>query len=137
MDPAVDGEAVNGAPTPATLSEAACAVLAAGDPADKLRLSAATAAAWRDGRIDAIGAARPPDRPARPDRPVLLAPRDMPKRKSGQSAAHRIALLHALAHIELNAVDLAWDIVAGGAPPPQPTAVSDHRGTGGAPAALP
>lgn len=87
-------------------------MLAAGDPADKLRLSAATAAAWRDGRIDAIGAARPPDRPARPDRPVLLAPRDMPKRKSGQSAAHRIALLHALAHIELNAVDLAWDIVA-------------------------
>ncbi len=36
----------------------------------------------------------------------------MPRRRAGGSAAGRIALLHALAHIELNAVDLAWDIVA-------------------------
>ncbi len=38
--------------------------------------------------------------------------RDMPKRRAGGSLAGRIALLHALAHIELNAIDLAWDIVA-------------------------
>jgi uncharacterized ferritin-like protein (DUF455 family) len=36
----------------------------------------------------------------------------MPKRRAGGSLAGRIALLHALAHIELNAIDLAWDIVA-------------------------
>ncbi len=36
----------------------------------------------------------------------------MPKRRAGGSHAGRIALLHALAHIELNAIDLAWDIVA-------------------------
>lgn len=36
----------------------------------------------------------------------------MPKRRAGGSPAGRIALLHALAHIELNAIDLAWDIVA-------------------------
>ncbi len=36
----------------------------------------------------------------------------MPKRRAGGSSAGRIALLHALAHIELNAIDLAWDIVA-------------------------
>jgi uncharacterized ferritin-like protein (DUF455 family) len=36
----------------------------------------------------------------------------MPRRRSAGSAATRIALLHALAHIELNAIDLAWDIVA-------------------------
>jgi uncharacterized ferritin-like protein (DUF455 family) len=36
----------------------------------------------------------------------------MPKRRAGGSAAGRIALLHALAHIELNAIDLAWDIIA-------------------------
>ena len=36
----------------------------------------------------------------------------MPKRRAFGSSAGRIALLHALAHIELNAIDLAWDIVA-------------------------
>lgn len=53
-----------------------------------------------------------PDRPARPAWPELLAPKDMPRRRAGRSAEHRIALLHALAHIELNAIDLAWDMVA-------------------------
>jgi len=43
---------------------------------------------------------------------VLLPPRDMPKRRNFGSQAGRIALLHALAHIELNAIDLAWDILA-------------------------
>jgi uncharacterized ferritin-like protein (DUF455 family) len=36
----------------------------------------------------------------------------MPKRRGGGSPAGRVALLHALAHIELNAIDLAWDIIA-------------------------
>jgi uncharacterized ferritin-like protein (DUF455 family) len=36
----------------------------------------------------------------------------MPKRRAGGSTASRVALLHALAHIELNAIDLAWDMVA-------------------------
>ena len=36
----------------------------------------------------------------------------MPRRRNFGSPAGRIALLHALAHIELNAIDLAWDIVA-------------------------
>jgi uncharacterized ferritin-like protein (DUF455 family) len=36
----------------------------------------------------------------------------MPKRRAFGSLAGRIALLHALAHIELNAIDLGWDIVA-------------------------
>jgi uncharacterized ferritin-like protein (DUF455 family) len=36
----------------------------------------------------------------------------MPKRRNFGSRAGRTALLHALAHIELNAIDLAWDIVA-------------------------
>jgi uncharacterized ferritin-like protein (DUF455 family) len=54
----------------------------------------------------------PPDRPARPERPQLLPARDMPKRRAGRGDKARIALLHALAHIELNAIDLAWDIIA-------------------------
>jgi uncharacterized ferritin-like protein (DUF455 family) len=36
----------------------------------------------------------------------------MPKRRAFGSQAGRIALLHALAHIELNAIDLGWDIIA-------------------------
>jgi uncharacterized ferritin-like protein (DUF455 family) len=36
----------------------------------------------------------------------------MPKRRNFGSLAGRLALMHALAHIELNAIDLAWDIVA-------------------------
>jgi uncharacterized ferritin-like protein (DUF455 family) len=95
-----------------SLTAAACEVLDAADPAEKVARSQAAATAWREGRIAAIGATAPADRPARPARPQLLAPRDMPKRRSGQSREHRVALLHALAHIELNAIDLAWDIVA-------------------------
>ncbi len=43
---------------------------------------------------------------------MLRPPREMPKRRAFGSRAGRIALLHALAHIELNAIDLGWDIVA-------------------------
>jgi len=43
---------------------------------------------------------------------MLLPPREMPKRRAGGPRASRVALLHALAHIELNAIDLAWDLIA-------------------------
>ncbi|HWG80948.1 MAG TPA: ferritin-like domain-containing protein [Stellaceae bacterium] len=95
-----------------TLADGAGAVLAAAAPAEKVALSRAAAAAWQSGATTEIGHGAPPDRPARPARPLLLPPRDMPRRRAGGSAAGRIALLHALAHIELNAIDLAWDIVA-------------------------
>ncbi|MGF1607854.1 MAG: ferritin-like domain-containing protein, partial [Kiloniellales bacterium] len=65
-----------------------------------------------DGRIAEVGRALPPLRPARPERPVLWLPRELPRRRIGQGSAGRVALLHALAHIELNAIDLAWDIIA-------------------------
>ena len=44
----------------------------------------------------------------------------MPKRRNFGSPAGRVALLHALAHIELNAIDLAWDIIARFAEPGLP-----------------
>nr|WP_210323363.1 ferritin-like domain-containing protein [Rhizobium leguminosarum] len=52
-----------------------------------------------------------PERPGRPDRPLLTPPTQVEKR-SLHTLKGRIALLHAIAHIELNAVDLALDIVA-------------------------
>ncbi|MEM9140357.1 MAG: ferritin-like domain-containing protein [Pseudomonadota bacterium] len=97
------------------LAAAACRVLRTADPWQKAALSRSTAAAWRDARAEGalpeIGRGDPPDFPARPDVPALKDPRDMPRRRPG-SAAGRIALLHAIAHIELNAVDLHWDVVA-------------------------
>ncbi|HVA13855.1 MAG TPA: ferritin-like domain-containing protein [Stellaceae bacterium] len=98
--------------SPLCLAEAACAVLNAPAPTEKIALSHRFAAAWREGAIHEIGAAQPPDRPARPARPALHDPRDMPRRRGAGSLANRIALLHAVAHIELNAIDLAWDLIA-------------------------
>jgi uncharacterized ferritin-like protein (DUF455 family) len=66
---------------------------------------------WLTSAIE-IGNVPPPLRPARPERPPLLPPKLMPRRRNFGSPAGRIALLHAVAHIELNAIDLGWDIVA-------------------------
>jgi uncharacterized ferritin-like protein (DUF455 family) len=94
------------------LAEGACDILRAAEPADKVSRALALAAAWRDGAAAFVAVAHPPMRPARPACPLLLPPRDMPKRKAGGNQEKRVALLHALAHIELNAIDLAWDIIA-------------------------
>lgn len=65
-----------------------------------------------------------PDRPGRPEKPELIPPRQMPKRALTTDKG-RIALLHAIAHIELNAVDLALDIVARFATGPVPNSFFD------------
>ncbi len=97
------------------LAGMAAEVLATADGREKTALSRRHAAAWFAARAAGapipVGTASPPDRPARPARPELLAPKDVPRRRPGTPAG-RIALLHAVAHIELNAVDLHWDIVA-------------------------
>jgi uncharacterized ferritin-like protein (DUF455 family) len=97
---------------PISLAAGAAAILSTAAPAEKIRLSRALAAAWRARSTREIGDPAAPAEPARPTRPLLLPPREMPKRRAGGSPAGRIALLHAIAHIELNAIDLAWDIVA-------------------------
>lgn len=60
-----------------------------------------------------------PLRPARPKTPLLKLPKDMPRRRLG-GLNGRIAQLHALAHIELNAIDLAIDIIGRFYRPPLP-----------------
>src|SRR5689334_14610633 len=95
-----------------TLAEAAAAVLGTADARAKAEAGRAAARQWRAGAIVAIGDAGAPARPARPPRPELKPPREMPKRRAAGTRETRVALLHAVAHIELNAVDLAWDIVA-------------------------
>lgn len=48
--------------------------------------------------------------PGRPARPLLVAPREVPRRGLG-SLAGRAALVHAVAHIEFNAINLALDAI--------------------------
>ena len=52
-----------------------------------------------------------PLRPSRPDAPDLKPPSELKRRRLGTQAG-RAALLHAIAHIEFNAIDLAADMVA-------------------------
>lgn len=108
-----------------TLAERAVEVLNTPDARAKTALARRHAADWfaAEGTMP-VGLAVPPDRPARPDRPLLLPPRDVPRRRTG-TAEGRLALLHAVAHIELNAVDLHWDIVARFAHVPMPRSFYD------------
>ncbi|PJK29472.1 ferritin-like domain-containing protein [Minwuia thermotolerans] len=99
-----------------SLTAAACAVLKTSDPTSKAGAARSLGRRWRAGELAGTGGDIPPDRPGRPERPELRAPRDMPKRRKAGAGHSRIALLHAIAHIELNAIDLAVDMVARFAP---------------------
>jgi len=93
-----------------SVAEACRAVLTAAAPADKIKAARAAARDWRLGRLAFEFDVAMPDRPARPDRPELLPPNRMPKR--GRGSEHgRIALIHAITHIEFSAIDLAFDVV--------------------------
>jgi uncharacterized ferritin-like protein (DUF455 family) len=83
--------------------------LAAPDPPGRVRLTRQLARDWRRGRLLRHYDARMPDRPAEPPVPVLLRPGAMPKRGRGGSLKARVAMLHALAHIEFVAIALALD----------------------------
>jgi uncharacterized ferritin-like protein (DUF455 family) len=91
---------------------AACAhVLRTAEPVPKLMAARAIARAWRQGRLAHEFDVAMPDRPARPAAPELLPPGRMPKRGKIGSERSRIAMLHALAHIEFVAIDLAFDLI--------------------------
>jgi uncharacterized ferritin-like protein (DUF455 family) len=90
---------------------AARAVLEAAEPVQKVKAARAAARDWRLGRLAWRFDVAMPDRPARPAEPELLPPNRMPKRGRGGSERGRIALIHALAHIEFAAIDLAFDAV--------------------------
>ena len=87
-------------------------VLTTADPDAKADRAHEVVALWRSGAARLPASSAPPsDHPARPDRPVLVPPGDVPRRRMN-SPAGRVALLHAVAHIEFNAIDLAFDMVA-------------------------
>ena len=79
---------------------------------EKLSLTDATARAFEAGALEVDSTASPRliGAPGRPPRPCLVAPRSLPPRGLG-TVAGRAALVHAVAHIEFNAINLAWDAV--------------------------
>lgn len=96
--------------SPPDVGTAIRAVLMAAEPRDKIFLARQTARDWRLGRLDHAFDAIMPDKPPRPDNPELIAPNRMPRRGKGGSLRGQIVLLHAIAHIEYVAIDLAFDM---------------------------
>src|SRR3954470_8670189 len=89
-----------------TLRRAALAVVLEPDPGRKAALARALDPALPTGADEAID--EPPGLPGRPDKPALV-PHTQLVQRSMRTVEGRGALLHALAHIELNAIDLAAD----------------------------
>jgi uncharacterized ferritin-like protein (DUF455 family) len=67
---------------------------------------------WQAGELDRQPDSRilPIDDPGRPPRPVLVDPRKL-ERRSVATPDGRLRLLHAFAHIEFNAINIALDAV--------------------------
>jgi uncharacterized ferritin-like protein (DUF455 family) len=98
---------------PDELRQAALHWLAIADPADKAIGVRDLARRWQEGgmRLDAEAMLSVPPAvalPGRPARPHLVPPLSVPRR-SMATVEGRAVLLHALAHIEFNAINLALD----------------------------
>jgi len=78
--------------------------------ADKATCVHTLHADWQAGRIDLATAATriPIDQPGQPEKPELVPPQQVPRRRAS-TLPGRAALIHALAHIEFNAINLALD----------------------------
>lgn len=92
-------------------------VLRSADPVAKAALTLECHARWLRGELPVVAGGaewtmRAPAEPARAAAPELLAPRDMPSVKQLQRRAEiPVIMLHALAHIELGAIDNYWDTI--------------------------
>jgi len=86
--------------------------LAEPDPERKVAATLHAAEDWEAGRLNADAALAGPirDQPGRPERLELVAPRQLVARKL-TSRDGRAAMIHAVAHIEFNAINLALDAV--------------------------
>jgi uncharacterized ferritin-like protein (DUF455 family) len=94
-----------------SLFSAARDCLDASMPEAKIARTFEAAAAFEAGLLALPEDAPPPEpirMPGRPAKPMLVPPRELPRRGFGTPEG-RAAFIHAVAHIEFNAVDLAWD----------------------------
>jgi uncharacterized ferritin-like protein (DUF455 family) len=103
---------LNQQPIKQTIVGSAAACLAEADPTVKVELTRLVAAQWAEQLIEP-GAPpdwRPLESPGRPAQPRLVPARELSKRKLSNPLG-LASLVHAVAHIEFNAINLAWDAV--------------------------
>ena len=99
-----------GGPALDSLPQRLAACLQSREPVDKAACVHSLQADWQAGRIDlSVDTARPPiNLPGHPEKPLLIPPQQVPRRRA-DTLVGRVALVHALAHIEFNAINLALD----------------------------
>ena len=96
-----------------SLFVAAQRCLQATEPAQKVALTHQATGAFASGELNLPTSAPLPEpicAPGRPQQLRLVAPRDLPHRGLGTPEGRAI-FVHAIAHIEFNAINLAWDAV--------------------------
>lgn len=95
---------------PLCLPELLAQCLLAGDPDNKVALTHALWEAWQQGRVSVDELSTRPgiNVPGRPHKPELVSPLQVPRRRLG-STEGRAAMIHAITHIEFNAINLALD----------------------------
>ena len=92
------------------LRRGALAAFTLSEPAQKV---AAVQALWEQRGALAIDAAcllPVPEQPGRPPRPLLVLPKEVPRRSPYTPLGHA-SLVHSIAHIEFNAINLALDAI--------------------------
>jgi len=96
----------------ASLYQAARECLQIGNIEKKLQRTDALVLAWQAGELNLTGwtSAEQIIQAGHPEKPELVHPSKLPRRGLG-SEKGRLALIHAIAHIEFNAINLAWDAV--------------------------
>jgi uncharacterized ferritin-like protein (DUF455 family) len=96
--------------TRSTLPERLARCLLEPDPASKVTM---TQALWTDWQAGQVAASEQAARsgiglPGRPLKPALVSPLQVPRRRLGTKVG-RAAMIHAITHIEFNAINLALD----------------------------
>lgn len=95
------------------LRTAALLCLSEPDPVTKSASTINLAQSWKEGSLSLDTAARlaPTEKiPGHPEKPALVLPKDV-KRRTMHSHEGRAATIHALVHIEFNAINLALDAI--------------------------
>ncbi len=95
-----------------SLFDVAHACLVAEDVEQKLQLTEAASSAWKSGELSlpSIESASPVEQAGYPSKPILVDPRQLERRGLGSDRG-RAVMIHAITHIEFNAINLAWDAI--------------------------
>jgi uncharacterized ferritin-like protein (DUF455 family) len=97
---------------PVAIREQALACLLISDPWQKAQATQSLHQQVKEqGFILSPDSLAVPEIPGRPEKPDLVPPRDLPRRRNNQETGHA-TLIHAICHIEFNAINLALDALA-------------------------